>query len=92
MARPPTDELLISPWLDTEDVRRLFRSSKSCGELRLSRDLALLEAEELAEVTFAYREEEGGCVRGKGGRGEGWLSWGEESPEYLRFKIGLESY
>jgi len=74
LARLPLAELdLRSPWLDTEEVRRPFLccSSKSCGELRLSLDLALDAKDELVDVTFAYNDDElGGAVRGKGGRGE----------------------
>ena len=54
-------------------MRRPFLccSSKSCGELRLSLDLALDAKDELVDVTFAYNDDElGGAVRGKGGRGE----------------------
>ena len=56
-------------------MRRPFLccSSKSCGELRLSLDLALDAKDELVDVTFAYNDDEfGGAVRGRGGRGEDW--------------------
>ena len=72
--------------LDTEEVRRPFLcwSSKSCGELRLSLDLALDAKDELVDVTFAYNDDEfGGAVRGRGGRGEDWAllsGCNEESP------------
>jgi len=96
LARLPLAELdLRSPWLDTEEVRRPFLcwSSKSCGELRLSLDLALDAKDELVDVTFAYNDDEfGGAVRGRGGRGEDWAllsGCNEESPAIFRRPLRL---